>query len=389
MKKFCQIFLLAFCALVLTAVPVLTAFSEPQDYSIYENRTLISARPDLSASSLFSGAYFEGWETYLRDGVWNRDGLLKLSTRLEYAAARLFVNDIHASQDALLPYVVESIDPDTVEEDAARMAQNLADVAAQVENYGGIFLYVGVPNQYSVFRDGYPAYMSSYISEGLDAVRHAFFTALDEAGVAYLDMGAVFANPADYYFKTDHHMTLPGSVETCRAIFEALRSMGIEIPDHLADVSYRTLPNDFYGSRGRKLYGLSPFTESVEVFETASDVPFARVDNGEAVAASLCTLPETDSEPVTYGLFMGGDIAETVLKTGRAELSDALIFGDSYTNAIETVFYTGFDETRSLDLRYYEEETLSAYLDAYHPAVVVCVRDDANYLNFTGNGALS
>ena len=114
-----------------------------------------------------------------------------------------------------------------------------------------------------------------------------------------------------------------------------------------------------------------------------------RRDNGQEAASSLCTLPATDSEPVTYGMFMGGDIAETILTTGRAELSDALIFGDSYTNAIETVFYTGFDETRSLDLRYYEEQTLSDYIDAYRPAVVVCVRDDANYLNFTGNGALS
>lgn len=117
--------------------------------------------------------------------------------------------------------------------------------------------------------------------------------------------------------------------------------------------------------------------------------PSCAVITARKPASSLCTLPATDSEPVTYGMFMGGDIAETILTTGRAELSDALIFGDSYTNAIETVFYTGFDETRSLDLRYYEEQTLSDYIDAYRPAVVVCVRDDANYLNFTGNGALS
>ena len=387
MKKVCQIFLLAFCALVLIAVPVLTAFSAPQEYSIYENRLLAAARPDLSVESLFSGAYFEGWETYLRDSVWNRDGLLKLSTRLDMALGRPFVNDIHASQEALLPYSVESVDPDTVAADAARMADSLAALAAQVESYGGVFLYVGVPNQFSVYRDGYPAYMS-YVGEELDAVRDAFSAALAERGVAFLDVGAALADIGSFYFRTDHHMTLPGGVETCRLIFETLRELGADIPE-LPQVSYRTLPNPFYGSRGRRLYGLSPFTEQLEVFDTAPELPFTRRDNGELCEASVVTLPASAEEPVTYGLFMGGDIAETVLTTDRPALSDALIFGDSYTNAIETVFYTGFDETRSLDLRYYEGETLSAYLAAYRPAVVVCVRDDANYLNFSGNGAIS
>lgn len=385
MKSFCQVFLLVFCALVLAAVPVLTAFSDAGDYSLYENRTLAS-RPAFSLSALLSGDYFEGWENYLRDRVWQRDTLLALDARLETAAGRLFVNDVLTADEALLPYV-EGIDPDTVREDAARMADQLAAIAAQVESYGGVFLYVGVPNQYSVFRDGYPDYMN-YIAEGLDAALDAFYAALDARGVAYLDVGAALPELSSFYFQTDHHMTLSGGVETCRLIFDALREAGVAIPDFLADLSYHRLPNPFYGSRGRKLYGLSPFTDQVEVFDAAPDVAFSRRDNGEEVDASLYTLPETDSEPVDYGMFMGGDIAETILTTERPALSDALIFGDSYTNTIETVFYTGFDETRSLDLRYYEEQSLSAYLETYRPAVVVCVRDDANYLNFTGNGSL-
>ena len=104
MKKCCHIFLLAFCALVLAAVPVLTAFSHAEDYSIYENRTL-AARPAFSFDALFSGAYFEDWENYLRDRVFQRDALLALDARLETAAGRPFVNDVRTSDVALLPYV--------------------------------------------------------------------------------------------------------------------------------------------------------------------------------------------------------------------------------------------------------------------------------------------
>jgi len=387
MMKTLRIAFLLFCALVLLAVPVLTlasATAEPV-YSLYENRNL-AGRPGLTLSGLLSGEYFEAWEAYLRDRVWQRDRLLRADAALQTALSRPFVNDVLVSDEALLPYVT-GIDPGSVAADAARMADALSALSEQVAAYGGVFLYVGVPNQYSACRAGYPDYMD-YVGEGLDAARDAFFAALDERGVAWLDMNEVFADPAAFYFHTDHHMDLPGSVETCRAIFDALRGMGIEIPDHLSDVTYRALPNPFYGSRGRKLYGLGGMTEELLVYDRAPEVAYSRRDYDGTENAPLIALPETGSEPVSYGIFTGGDMAETVITTDRPALSSALIFGDSYTNTIETAFYTGFDETRSLDLRYYGDVSLSDYLAQHRPRVVVCVRDDANYLNFTGNGNL-
>ena len=41
---------------------------------------------------------------------------------------------------------------------------------------------------------------------------------------------------------------------------------------------------------------------------------------------------------------------------------------------------------RSLDLRYYTEKTLSEYIREYRPDVVLCIRDDLNYLSTEGNG---
>ena len=83
---------------------------------------------------------------------------------------------------------------------------------------------------------------------------------------------------------------------------------------------------------------------------------------------------------------MGGDIAETVIATNRPELPSILLFGDSFTNAVETFLYTSFDKTRSLDLRHYTGMALTEYVRLYRPEIVVCLRDDANYLTETGNG---
>ena len=78
---------------------------------------------------------------------------------------------------------------------------------------------------------------------------------------------------------------------------------------------------------------------------------------------------------------MGGDVAETIIRTERPELPTALIFGESYTNAVETVLWTAFDETHSLDLRYYTYCSLKEYIAAYQPDVVICLRDDTSYLS--------
>ena len=80
------------------------------------------------------------------------------------------------------------------------------------------------------------------------------------------------------------------------------------------------------------------------------------------------------------------DKAETILRTGRPELPNLLIFGDSFTNPLETLFYTGFNETRSLDLRYYDRKGILEYLEEYRPDVVICIRDDTAYLSTEGNG---
>ena len=385
MHKGIRILFICLSALALMALPLLTLFAPAEEISLFENRRLAQA-PTLTADTLFDGSWFSDSETWLQDHIAGRDALLRADAALTRASGVPFVNDILLSDGPLLP---DTTGPDTADipGDAAEMAARLAAVSRQVESYGGVFLFVGVPNQYSACRAEYPGYMD-YVGQALDAAHDAFFAALDAAGVRYLDLGPT-ASPADYY-RTDHHMTLPAAVSLCGKIYAALEEAGIELPEtDLADYTYRTLPNPFYGSRSRRLYGLVPFDEKLTVFDRGPEVPFTRRDQGEAVPAALLDLPATDTEIVDYGVFMGGDMGETVLETNRPGLPSALLFGDSYTNALETVFYTAFDETRSLDLRYWAGPGLADYIEQFRPAVVVCLRDDANYLNRSGNGDFS
>ena len=164
--------------------------------------------------------------------------------------------------------------------------------------------------------------------------------------------------------------------------------LGRDLPVLTADdLAFEDLPNPFLGSRDRKLYGLWPGSEALTIGVQREPVVFDRTDNGLPVPAQVFRLPATETETVDYNVYMGGDVAETVLSTHRPELPDLLIFGDSFTNPLETLFYTGFDETRSLDLRY-NDVSLLDYVAEHRPDVVLCVRDDTSYLSAEGNGRI-
>ena len=81
-------------------------------------------------------------------------------------------------------------------------------------------------------------------------------------------------------------------------------------------------------------------------------------------------------------------MAETIIQTNRPELPDVLVVGDSFTNALETILYTSFDEMRSLDFRYYTAGSIYSYLENWQPDVILYVRDDLSYIVTEGNGDL-
>lgn len=140
------------------------------------------------------------------------------------------------------------------------------------------------------------------------------------------------------------------------------------------------LSNRYIGSKSREVYDLWPHEERLSIGEVTENIPFRRWDNGAETAASLYTLPESEEEAVFYTAYMGGDIAETVIRTDRSELPNALIVGESFTNPVETLLWASFNETRSLDLRHYSEKSLEAYIEEYRPDVVICLRDDTVFL---------
>lgn len=381
----------SFCFLAfLFGAMVITVVRDKEAYSFFENRTL-AARPVYTAEADGNGTYVNQWERYLSDHAALRNTLLKVKTRLDLALHRPVVNEVVVGDGILLPYLpAEQADEKAVSAQAEAMADNLKRISDTVAEYGGCYCYVCVPCQYDYFPDRYPWYLNNreeLTRLSLDELSRA----MEERGVDFLNLSDMFRNmghPEEYSSLVDNHYSMRGAFAAYQRVLEHVRSRtGLDIPIlREEDVSFEELPNKYLGSRERKLLSQVNLGEHLYVLHPKEEVPFTRTNNGVEGAATVYALPGSEWDTLTYDLYMGGDVAHSVVDTGREELPSLLIYGDSMTNAMECVIYLSFDETHALDLRHYKDMSLTDYIRLVRPEVVVCVREPEALLDLRFNG---
>lgn len=391
-KKIANIVLVFAFAGFLAAAMVITLGKPQGGWSYYENRTLAQME-ELTPQTLWDGTFANSVEPTLQDHAAGRNTLLKLSAWMDMELFhRPVVNQVIPAEGMLLswnPY--ETPDPELIQQQADAMAGQLGELRDVVESYGGKFYYVAVPGQYTYFEETHPDFLNNRATY-TDLEIPAFQQAMEEQGVTLIEMGEILAqqgNPPEYYSTVDYHYTFGGAYATYLAILERINqdfdhSLTVLDEDSLVR---ETLPNPYLGSRARKVFGLWETDEKLEIGLPSQPIPFTRTDNGQDVPATVYTLPGNDTDEVAYAAYMGGDIAETVIDTGRDELPSLLIYGDSFTNPVEGLMYYSFDEMRTVDLRHYKDMTLADYIALYQPDVVVGIRDYESLLSTDYNGS--
>lgn len=379
---------------VLLCAMLVTIVKPKPIYSYFENRNL-STFPEINCETVIGGKVFSDLETYFCDYAAGRTTALKAVTWSDLNIFRRpLVNDVVVTEHALLARL--STNPDTEEEirqKADTVAKQNADLQAQIEAYGGKYCYLAVPCQYAFYEDEYPFYMENYANY-TDIEIPALTNAMEKYGVSFVDIGKVFdaeGHLPEFSSLADNHYGLRGAYVTYRAAAEKLAEEGITLnfPEEGKDITFSELPNPYMGSRTRELLGMRGNNEHLLTAAFTEDIPFRRFDEGNESPSAVYFIPSGESAQVTYGLYMGQDHAETVIQTDRPELPSCLIYGDSFTNAVECLAYYSFDEMRSIDLRHYTEHTLSEYIELYKPDVVICIRDYQALLLQEGNGVLS
>lgn len=393
MKRLAEIFITV-CFLGFLLLGMLsTVLRRTETVSFFENRTLaIFPRP--SGQSVGDGSFSAQIERYLEDHAALRTTVLQGKVCLDMALRRPVINNIVVTAGPLLPFrTPEGVDEKQLTVQADVMADGLGRIRDTVAEYGGYYCYVAVPCQYAYFEDDYPWYLENRAEYSRLSVS-LLSQALEQRGVAFLDIREAFdaqGRPEEYGSLVDNHYTMAGAFETYRLVMEKIAvDTGLDFPIlGWEDVVLETLPNDYLGSRERRLMGMVSREEHPSILRPVDEVRFCRSDGGIPSEPNIYALGYSDSQPLNYELYMGGDIANTVIDTRRDELPSILIYGDSFTNALECAAYLSFDEMHSLDLRHYQEMSLEDYIRKFQPEVVICIRDYEALLSPYGNGAIA
>lgn len=390
MKRIAEV-VMTICFLgAIAAGMIFTVLRQPAVTSFYENR-MLAEFPTLTAQAVEDGSFTTDLERFLQDHAVLRTTLLKCKVCIDMAFHRPVVNGIVITPERLLPFIPkETVDPAQITAQAEALADRLKEISDTVEGYGGYYCYVGVPCQYAYFEDDYPWFLENRSERSRLAVV-ALSQALERRGVAFLDMGSIFdaeGHPDEYGSRVDNHFTMRGAFETYRCIMEkAAAESGLDFPIlGPEDVTFQTLSTNYIGSRERKLMDLVNREEYLSVLLPKEELSWVRYNNGVPVEPNPYAFYLVTPSYVTYNFYMGGDYANTVIDTGREELPSILIYGDSFTNAVECIAYLSFDEMHSLDLRYYKEMSLDEYIQTVQPDIVVCIRDYEELLIRTQNG---
>lgn len=393
MKKLAQIMFVALFLGVLYATPIATLLKERETVSSVENRKLAEV-PKYTWDSFLDGSYLNQWETYFSDHIKGRNRMIEGYTAINMKAlGKTAINNIVlGKKDFLLPFFdyQHFNSPDFGDAQYSKMANQLKALQDKLAENGHDFYFVGVPSQATYHRKDYPFYLQSAIPTA-GTIREKMFSKLDALQVSYINMEEVFRKEPDkdFFYKTDHHYNFDGAYTTYSTIIDRIRQKGnaaVSPPLKREELDIITLPNRFEGSRNKQIYGMGPVSDQLQYAVPRTEVPF-EIWNNHVANDKVYYLPDNPAASVNYGVYMGADWAETIIRTGRSELPNLLIFGDSFTNAIEPLLYLHFNETRILDLRHYKEMGLVDYIDRNKPDVVVMVRDDMNYASFEGNGA--
>lgn len=391
-KKIAEIFIIfCFIAAMITA-SVFTILDRDKKGSFYENRSF-TPMPKFTKEALMDGSYFGQLESFLIDHSGGRQKMLELKTEADLDLfQRPMVNDVVVQDNLLLSYCeFDKLNPADLPDQIAEITPNLKDVSDSVKAYGGYYCYVAIPPQFYCYSDRYPWYMDNW-KEYADTGVALLSQSLAEAGVDFLDVGPVFEESGTLQkesSRVDDHYSIYGAFRTYKSIMRKLNQISGQNMDVLSDndVTITKVPNAYLGAYERKLLGLKSINESLYRLDLLEPVEFSITVNGiEQPYPAVYHSSAKKSKRVTYQYYMGGDLPVAIIDTHRPELPSILIYGDSFTDALECILYNSFNKMYTLDMRYYNEGTVSEFTKKYGPEYVICVRDYESLTNAEANG---
>ena len=248
------------------------------------------------------------------------------------------------------------------------------------------FLYVAVPDKISKYDKELPTGYFDNTNENLDI----FLGRLKERGVPYLDLRASFyeadLNQYDYFFRTDHHWTMPGGFFAYTKIADWMTNeAGIPIdpkltqPDSYTDTYY---DNAICGSYGQRTGQLFAGTEGIDILTPNFETELVRPIDGTSGSFSEVVVKPDRIEPghpqhiydAVFEYSYSGFYNEKAANDARI-----MMICDSSGKVVNPFLVLSVQRFDVMEA-YYSETLSKEYIEGTHPDAIILMQGPAFHL---------
>lgn len=347
--------------------------------SPYENRNLVQYTVP-ERETFLSGIWMQEYEDYSCDQIAGRQWLLeKYYSFLNCVGVKernsyVIGNDgyIFAVKDDI-PYA-EADYPEVYKRSGNTFVDTMDKWKPIVEEAGSKLIVLEIPHQAEFCAEYYPMYWEN--GEGAEKIQNDItISKLRERSIDIVPTWDMLKEhkEEDLYYKTDHHYACLGAYYVYQKLLAYINETYDEdlyFPEY-TECEQHISEKRMIGSSLIKLGDSGEDYGDCLKWFIPRDMPeYERYESEER-----SDIPLIKSENNNYTIFMGGDSANTVIKTNRPELPNILYIGRSYSNALEVMSVYSFNEMHSIDQRYYEGN-LSNYIQEHDIDYVISLRFD-------------
>ncbi|MCI9078628.1 MAG: hypothetical protein HFH68_06845 [Lachnospiraceae bacterium] len=331
---------------IMLAVPGLLVIVLPQrDYSVNENRYL-DKLPAINASEIISGGFQEKASDAFNDQFFIRDFMAGLSTSLKKSLGFKDIGGVYLAKDN---YYIEKITDNDISKE--QLVQNLMYLSYFTEKQQADVYTMLVPSPGTMLGNKLPAFAPFYND---NTIYNTANTILGAQKI--LDLRKVLAagsnGNVDFYFKTDHHWTLPGAYaaykEYCTIAGLAAQPYNSFNPEKAS--------NSFYGTLYSKAPGFTAEPDNIYAIQTSL------TDNAEVTCDGKKQTGIYNKEYLDkkdkYAYFFGGNYGRVDIKTGSNTNRKLLVLKDSFANSFIPFLLNDYSYITMIDARYYNDMLL-------------------------------
>ena len=164
----------------------------------------------------------------------------------------------------------------------------------------------------------------------------------------------------EFFYKTDHHWNYKGSFEGYKQISNLMNFNYILEPQD--EICFEKVKS--YGSKSKSIAGINILNDKMCMYEYQYP-QFEIYASGKKILDYGKTAEELKkSSEISYASIYGGDYDELVFINKEAHNNKKLlIYSNSYSNAINKLLASNYQETYVIDGRYYKEKSMIDYIN--------------------------